>query len=160
MKVYKITIAIVFAILIMLLLILPAKGEDYDCWILCQPDSWVNARENPTKKSMELGRLDCGDHVYTDGVTKNGFLHVWGLSFEFNEGWVHKGYVVYSEPYRPYVYDTTIQSNGRVQARKTINGARRCWLRDGDKIRVYMVSSEWSVTNKGFVKTEYIDLGR
>ena len=136
-----------------------AKGEDIDCWVLCQPDSWVNARMNPTKKSIKLGYLECGDHLYTDGKIKNGFLHVWGFSFELGEGWVHKGYVVYSQPYIPVFKKTTVKSNGRVAARRTVNGDRRCWLKDGNEITVYMASEEWSVTNKGFVKTKFIDLG-
>ena len=143
-----------------LLLVLPSYAEEeIDCWILCQPDSWVNARRSPNKRSEEIGRLECGDHIYTDGKTKNGFLHVF-VSFEYGEGWIHKGYVVYDEPYLPLFQDTQIISNGRVKARKTIKGQRRCWLKDGQKIKVYMVSEEWSVTNKGFVQTKFIDLGR
>lgn len=159
MKIARFCIAVVFIIIAVLLLVLPAKGEEIDCWILCQPDSFVNARSAPKKKSMEIGRLECGDHVYTEGVIKNGYLLVYGLTFETGEGWVHTGYVVYDEPYKPDVYETQIVSNGRVNARRTINGKRRCWLKNKDVIKVYMVSFEWSVTNKGFVKTKYIDLG-
>lgn len=133
--------------------------NETECWILCQPDSFVNARMNPKKKSMELGRLECGDKIYTDGKVKNGFLHCYGFTFEAGEGWVHKGYVVYDEPYYPIIQNTKITSNGRVAARKTINGKRRCWLKDGQEIKVYMTSDEWSVTNKGFVKTEFIEKG-
>ena len=159
MKTARICIATVLILVAILLLVLPAKGEDVDCWILCQPDSFVNVRSAPKKKSEELGRLECGDHAYTDGVTRRGYLHVYGLSFEMSEGWVHKGYVVYDEPYKPDVYETQIISNGRVNARRTVNGKRRCWLKNGETIKVYMVSFEWAVTNKGFVKTKFIDLG-
>lgn len=137
-----------------------ANAEDQPCWVLCQPNSWVVARMNPKKKSMELGRLECGDMIYTDGKTKNGFLHVWGLTFEMGEGWVHKGYIVFDEPKVPYLTETQIKSDGRVAARKTINGKRRCWLKDGQPIKVYMMSETWAVTNKGFVKSQYIDTGR
>ena len=149
-------------IIIFLLLCIPliTIAEDYDAWILCQPDSYVWVRMSPSKRGMELGRLECCDHVYTDGKMKNGFLHVWGFTFELDEGWIHKGYVVYDEPLAPTFQDTTIHSNGRVQARKTINGKRRCWLKDGQSIRVYYAADEWSITNKGFVKTKFIDLGR
>lgn len=160
MKAVKFLIAILLIAAFLALLISYAKSEDTDCWILCQPDSFVYARTLPKKKSAELGRLECGDHIYTDGKTKNGFLHIYGLSFESDEGWVHKGYVVYGEPYKPFITETHILSNGRVNARKTVNGKRRCWLKNGTKIRVYMASEEWSITNKGFVKTKYIDLGR
>ena len=132
---------------------------DQPCWILCQPDSWVYARTSPKKKSMELGRLECGEMVYTDGITKNGFVHVYDLNFESSEGWVSKGYVVYDEPYSPRFPETQIKSNGRVSARRTINGKRRCWVKDGQSVRVYMASKEWCVTNKGFIKTKFIELG-
>ena len=161
MKIARIALAIALLVIAVLLLVLPAKSEEeVECWILCQPDSFVNARMNPKKKSIEIGRLECGDKIYTDGKVKNGFLHVYGLSFEVGEGWVHKGYVVYDEPYKPVFQDTTVNANGRVKARKTINGQKRCWLKDGQSIKVYYVSNEWCVTNKGFVKTEYIDIGR
>ena len=130
--------------------------EEIECWIMCQPDSWVYARIGPKKKSSELGRLECGDMIYTDGKTKNGYLHVYGLPFEAGEGWVHKGYIVYDQPYKPDISETVIISNGRVKARKTIGGNRRCWLKNGQKIKVYMMSSKWAVTNKGFVKSEFI----
>jgi len=136
-----------------------ARAEERECWILCQPDSWVNTRIKPTKKSEELGRLECGDKILTDGKVKNGYLHVYGLWFEMGEGWVKKGYIVYDEPYKPPFVDNNIKSNGRVQARKTINGKRRCWLQDGQEIKVYMMTDEWAVTNKGYVQSKFIETG-
>ena len=132
------------------------EAEEIECWIMCQPDSWVYARMGPKKKSTELGRLECGDLIYTDGKTKNGYLHVYGLPFEAGEGWVHKGYIVYDQPYKPVIFETVILSNGRVNARRTIGGQRRCWLKNGQKIKVYMMSLEWAVTNKGFVQSAFI----
>ena len=131
------------------------EREYTECWVLCQPDSFVNARLNPQKKSIEIARLDCGDNMYTDGKSKGGYLHCYGLG-EWGEGWVHKGYIVYSKPYIPDQQNQTIKSNGRVAARRTIGGDRRCWLKHGQEIKVYMVSDEWSVTNKGFVQTKFI----
>lgn len=134
-----------------------AKGEE-ECWILCQPDSWVYARSSPTKKANPIGRFECGDMAYTDGKTKHGFLHIINCTFEECEGWINVGYIVFSKPYKPMLTETTVSSNGRVAARKTIKGSRRCWLKDGQAIRIYMVSDEWSVTNKGFVKTKFLNV--
>lgn len=160
-KIIAIVLLVIAALVINIYCLTHAKADDdIECWVLCQPDSFVNVRMNPKKKSIEIGRLECGDMIYTDGKTKNGFLHVYRLNFELGEGWIHSGYIVYSEPHRPYSADVTINSNGRVAARRTINGKRRCWLKDGQDIKVFMVSDEWSVTNKGFVKTEYINLGK
>lgn len=160
-KQWKIGLFILLAIVVLFVCFLSyAKSEEeIECWILCQPDSWVNARINPSKKSDTLGRLECGDRVFTDGKKKNGFIHVTGLRFEMGEGWVKTGYIVYDEPYKPEFYETEIKSNGRVQARKTVNGKRRCWLKNGQKIKVYMMTDEWAVTNKGYVKSKFINTG-
>ena len=155
-------IVLILAVLIVNVYILTshAKAEEWvECWILCQPDSFVNARLNPTRKSIEIGRLECGDKIYTDGKSKNGFLHC-SVGFEYGEGWVYKGYIVYDKPEKPKNLETNVESNGRVAARKTIDGQRRCWLKDGQTIKVYMISKEWAVTNKGFVKSEFVGKAR
>ena len=158
-KIIVYALLIIAAIFINFYFITHAKGEEeVECWIMCQPDSWVYARQSPSKKGTELGRLELGDKVYTDGKVKNGYLHVIDLWFEMQEGWVKKGYVVYDKPYRPVIAETTVRSNGRVAARTTINGKRRRWLKDGQQIKVYMISEEWSVTNQGFVKTKFLNL--
>ena len=75
-------------------------------------------------------------------------------SVEAGEGWISLWYIVWEKPVR--VFETRhIDSKGRVNARRTVNGKRRCWLKDGDEITVYWMA-EWAVTNKGFVKAEYI----
>ena len=124
-------------------------------WIVCQPDSFVNVRAFPNGKTEAVGRLDSGDMTYTDGQTKRGFLHVYA-NVEAGEGWVHKGYVVYDEPHRPAQTDYVIQSNGRVSCRRSAGGTRRCWAKNGDPVKVYYISDEWSITNKGFIKTEFL----
>lgn len=157
-KIILIGLIIIVILLINIYCLTNARAEEKDCWILCQPDSYVNVRMYPKKKSEEIGRLECGDSIYTDGKVKNGYLHIF-VSFELLEGWVHKGYVVYDEPYTPYLANTNVKSNGRVAARRTIKGERRCWLKNEQPIKVYMVSEEWCVTDKGFVKTKFVDLG-
>ena len=121
--------------------------------MLCQPDSFVYIRECPSGRSPEAGYAECGDVFETDGKKKNGFLHIYA-SVEAGEGWISLGYIVWEKPAR--VFETRhIDSKGRVNARRTVNGNRRCWLRGGEEIKVYWMA-EWAVTNKGFVKAEYI----
>lgn len=160
-KIIIITLLIIAAAILNIYFLTRAKGEEREyteCWVLCQPDSYVNARLNPKKKSAEIGRLECGDNFYTDGKTMNGYVHCFGVG-EWGEGWVHKGYVVYTKPYKPSTQLKKVESNGRVAARRTIDGARRCWLKNEQTIKVYMISEEWSVTNQGFVKTKFIESG-
>ena len=136
----------------------PAIGEtEYtEAWVLCQPDSYINIRAFPKKDAEKSGYLMSGDRIFVDGSSKRGFMHVYGVT-EAGEGWVAKGYIVYSEPYADG-HRYPVHAKGRVAARRTVNGTRRRWLHDGDILTVYMVSDEWCLTSQGFVKTEYIDL--
>lgn len=144
-------------LILMLILILSASFcyAETECWILCQPDSYVNVRPNSNKKGQAEGYLLCGDKAATENATRNGYLFLTQVSTERGEGWVNSGYVVYSKP----VYlnkKVNICSKGRVACRRAIGGSRRCWAKDGDTVTVYYISDEWSITNKGFIKTEYL----
>ena len=125
-------------------------------WVLCQPDSYINVRAFPKKTSEVIGRLFSGDYIYVDGKTKKGFAHC-DVAVEGGEGWVYKGFLVYSEPI-PDGHVYPIEAKGRVACRRDVNGTRRCWVHNGDPVRVYMISDEWCLTNKGFIKTKFIDL--
>lgn len=130
-----------------------AIAEDQTVWVLCQPGSYVNIRSRPSGRSDAVGYADCGEAFDTDGISKNGFLHVYA-SIENGEGWISKGYLVYEKP--AFISrKMTVSGRGRVNARKTINGKRRCWVKPGDVVTVYWIA-EWAVTSKGFIKTEYL----
>lgn len=125
------------------------------CWILCQPDSFVNVRERAKKTSAESGRLECGDTAQTDGAIKNGFLHLNDAPTESGEGWISKGYIVYSEPVK-IMKKVNVCSFNRVACWRYIGGKRRCWVTGNDIVMLYYVSEEWSVTNKGYIRTKYL----
>ena len=125
-------------------------------WVLCQPDSYVNIRQNPSSRSAIIGRYECGDEVEVSGKKKNGFMRCSGLSLEETDGWISAGYLVYSKP-EPVFQHVTVHSNGRVACRKTVDGSRRCWVKDGDIVKVFYRSDEWSVTDRGFIRTEYVE---
>lgn len=132
-----------------------ADAQTVKCWVICQPGDYVNAREAPSTRSEVVGRLDGGDPIWITGKTKNGFAQI-DASFEVSTAWVYSGYIVFDEPKYLGGEQYTIRSNGRVAARKRINGDRRAWLVDGSTVKVYWWSAEWCVTDKGFVKTEFI----
>lgn len=144
---------IVLVLLAMLLLMSSAFADDV--WVLCQPDSYVNIRPFASKKHEPSGIMECGWKSSTNGVTKKGYLFLDDVSNEEGCGWISKGYVVYSEPVM-YTFQTNVYSNGRVACWRSIGGTRRCWVNNGDIVTVYAVSEEWSVTNKGFIKTKYL----
>jgi hypothetical protein len=123
---------------------------------MCQPDSYVNIRSKPNGKSQIEGYALCGYDLETDGKMKNGFLHVY-TSVEAGEGWIANGYVVWDEPteVNEWYY---ICSPWRVAIRRTIGGKMRKWGYNLDSLKVYWISDEWSVTNEGFVKTEFLEV--
>lgn len=134
-----------------------AAGEEYrEGWIMCQPDSYVNIREAPKTSANESGYLVAGDRIFLDGKVKNGYAHCVRLSTEASEGWVYKGFISSYEPVKDG-REYRIRSKGRVAARRSISGDRRCWLHNDDILTVHLRSDDWCLTNKGFVKSEFID---
>jgi len=142
-----------FAAVILLCLLMSVSYAD-TVWILCQPDSYVNTRPFANKKHNANGYMECGWEAETTGKTSKGYLYL-ELNNEDGYGWVHKGYIVYSEPII-ITFKTNIYSKGRVACWRSIGGNRRCWVKNGDVVTVYALCEEWAVTNKGFIKTEYL----
>ena len=147
-----------FLVLIVGTVSVHAEDDHYiEAWVLCQPDSYINIRSFAKKDAAVAGYLWSGDRIWLDGKSRKGFMHCVGMGIEPGDGWVAKGYIVYSEPREDgHVY--RIDSNGRVAARRTVGGTRRRWMRNGDEVTVYMVSGEWCLTSQGFIKTDCIDL--
>lgn len=123
-------------------------------WVLCQPDSYVNIRGKASSHSEEVGYALCGDSFETDGTIRNGYIHVYA-PVEAGEGWISNGFAVWSEP-EELNQEAVIDAKGRVALRRSVNGDRREWKRNGDKLQVYWISDLWAVTDHGFVKTEFL----
>ena len=131
-----------------------ACAED-NVWALCK--TYVNLRERPSSNGQIVGYLDSGDGAETDGVVKGGWVHIISPSIETGDAWVNASYIVYDKP--EWVGERLkVVSDGRVALRKTINGKRRAWAHNGDVLHVLWVSSEWSLTNRGYIKTEYLEV--
>jgi len=144
-----------FCILFIAALLISTVSVAETVWVLCQPDSYVNIRARASGRSQREGYALCGDFFETDCKTKNGFLHIYA-SIEAGEGWISLGYIVWDEP-QAVNAQYYICSPYRVAVRKTIGGERRKWAHALDEFQVYWMSNEWSVTNKGFIKTEYLE---
>lgn len=147
------------ALILLVVAILPysmGKAEDKLVYVLCHPKSYVNIRKSPLMKSEETGWLDCGDSVMTDGKRKNGFLHVFDIT-ESGQGWVYAGYIVEDQPViESGCYGAVCGS--KVRARRNIGGKRVGWLYEMTEVKIFARSEEWAVTDKGFVRTEYLDV--
>lgn len=147
----------VFTILTLTDIGLAEDMQGRQCWILCQPDGIVNIREKPKKTGIIFGGAMCGTDLLTDGKTRNGFLHVYDIPAEENEGWVSARYIVYDEP-EEVNCPAVIRAEGRVACRKWPAGKITGWVYDGDTVTVYWMSEEWSVTSRGYIMTEFLEV--
>ena len=126
-------------------------------YVVCTPHDYVNVRSRPNTHCEEIGRFEPGEVIYLDGKRRGEFLHCVGLRLEDTEGWVHRGYVIYDEP-ELVDRDGIVSAKGRVAARKNVNGKRTRWLKAGARLKVWYWSSEWCLTNCGYVKSEFIEI--
>lgn len=128
---------------------------DNNILALCK--SYVNIRESPSAKSRIIGYLDCGDGVETDWVRNGDWLHCVNLSLELTDGWVYAGYIVEDQP--EFVdSEYKVVSSGRVALRKMVCGKRRAWIKSGKILKVLWRSNEWSLTNRGYIKSEFLEV--
>ena len=134
-----------------------ARADTDGFYVICTPNGEVNVRKHAKTKSDEVGALSFGTKVLADGKVKNGFTHVYDLAGEYTTGWVSNGYLVEDEPIVREVVGYIV-SNGRVAARKCINGKRKAWLMPGSEVIVFVISKEWCVTEYGFIRTEFIEI--
>lgn len=157
LQICLIIIAVLIVISLWNALLATANAEDLTTgYVICQPGDYVNIRSRPSSRSDVVGMFDVGDQIILDGTRKNGYLHAVHLGLESDEGWICEGYVVYDEP--EYINGSAvIVSNGRLAARKNVNGKRTRWLKNGASLKVYYASEEWCVTNCGYVKTQYLE---
>ena len=138
------------------ILLLNSAGLAEDArYVMCMDR--VNVRLGASSRSDEIGWLEPGDVVFPDGQKKSGFIHCEIPSIEAGEGWVHKGYLV-DEPPEKMNRTGIVSSRAKVQARKNVDGKRTRWLKPGGEVRVYWWTSEWCLTNCGYVKTNFIEL--
>lgn len=141
-----------FLLVLLCLLIVCFSALADTVYVLCQPDSFVNVRAFPKTSAEVVGYAELGWQLETAGVRKNGFEKVSGYE---GDAWIYAGFLS-DYPVTIMTFDTQIVSKGRVACRRAINGTRRKWLKDGAEVTVYAFSDEWSITNRGFIKTAFL----
>ena len=150
----------VLVILILLLLAVcwMAGAEERTQYILCnpKPTNHVAIRRSPKKGAEEIGRLDCGDQIITDGKEKNGYVRILGMT-EWSEGWVHKGYIVDDKPVIERC-NANVAATGRVMSWRYVGKGRNGWLDIGTSVAVYARTDEWAVTSRGYVRMKYLEV--
>lgn len=138
--------------IVLAVLIFSTAAQAETVYVLCQPDSFVNLRQFPKHGARLAGYAELGDALETDGVKRNGFLHVLGFD---DDAWINAGYVT-AYPVTVETVDGWIECGGKVACRRSINGKRRQWLFVGTELTIFARSADWSITNKGFVQTQYL----
>lgn len=137
-----------------------AEAQDLTCWILCKPKSIVHVRRDPMKASEEVGRLECGDEIRTDGKTRNGWVHVNGIG-EYGSGWVYCGFVSLEQPEKVDEQYVCV-ARKQVACRRWMDGpqigGRLGWLHNGSTVTVYYRTDEWSVTSRGYIRSEWLEV--
>lgn len=134
-----------------------AFADEYKVFIICNPKTPVIVRKTPKKGAAETGRLDFGDDVLTDGRKKNGYLHIIGVT-EAGEGWIFAGNTVTDQPLKLTGARASIAATGRVMTYRWINGKRNGWVQVCEEVKVYAISEEWAVTNRGYIRTKYLEV--
>jgi len=94
--------------------------------------------------------------VKTNGKTKNGFLYVFDLAAEVSDGWISTRYIVEEEP-KDISTEMEIRAEGRVACRKWIDGKVIKWYRNGDRVYVHWMADGWAVTDRGYIRYEYLE---
>ena len=151
-------------LLAMIMSILYAAGwaeeepEYQTLYVVCKPSSFVNVRAYPKKKGDEVGRLECGDQILTLGERRGQYVKIYGWTFESQDCWVHGGYLTEDEPeIWPEGKEYVIRAGGRVAVRRYMRGKRRVWIYPGKTVKVYAMTREWALTNRGYIKTEFLE---
>ena len=147
----------ILALILALLLVFGSAAAETR-WIICKPGAQVMIRTNPDKGATECGFLEAGDSFETDGKIRNGFIDAYGVGD--GGGWIYAGYVVDEEPEQVnqrYICAAVIQ----VACRRWVDGptikGRKGWLKSGGTVRVYYRTEEWSVTNRGYIRSEWLE---
>lgn len=109
-----------FLIVLLCLLIVCVSALADTVYVLCQPDSFVYVRAFPVKGSEQAGYAELGDALETDGVKKNGFLHVGGFE---GDAWINIGFVTeYPGPSLMVKRRSTAKAGWRVADQSTGHG--------------------------------------
>ena len=140
-----------------ILLIHAVRTNAEEAYVICYPESTVVVREHPKKTALATGELTAGHLLHLDGKQKNGYYHCIDMANESGDGWVSKLYITFEEPIFVNL-EARVISKGRLAARTTINGERKKWLYPDEWVVLYYWTSEWCVTNYGYVKTKYLEI--
>ena len=145
-------ILIVFIAIVVLCSAIDARA---DYFVLCKPGSEINVRAKAKLKSPVIATAFFGQRIKTDGQEKNGFVHAVNLNAETCTGWIYKGLLVEDEPIATGGQAQVFGAE-RVACRKYADGKVIRWAQDGENVRLYAISADWCVTDRGYLRTDFL----
>lgn len=151
-------ICFLIGFLLGLLILNTSEAETVTMYGVCEKGS-INVRLKPNGHSEVCGKLEFGWPVDILDSRQSGkvtWYKVDGIT-EYGYGWVNGNYLLSSEPTKPEEMHGTVTANGRV-AVYSITGKRKGWVKPNESLRVIIYSEERCFTNKGWVKTQYLDI--
>ena len=129
------------------------------CYVMCKPGSYVLVHHTPSEKGDVIGYLDSGDSFKTDGTSKDG----WIRSYDVGDGpgWVYCGYVVTEKPEKIGERYVCV-ANKQAACRRWICGpqldGKAGWIKNGQFCQVYCIADGWAVTNRGYIRSDWIEV--
>ena len=158
----KIVSAILLAIVIFLIGAVVGSccfGEEplATCYVMCKPGSRVSVRWSPSKSAPESGYAECGDSFQTDGTSQDGWIRCYDIG---EGGWIYSGYVTTQKP--ELVGERYVcVANRQAACRKWMGGPQideKPWIKNGQFCQVYVTDGEWAVTNRGYIRMDYLEV--
>ena len=157
MKIRANTMKKLTALILAAVLIFSAAAAE-TMWVFC--NGYVNVRQSPSKNSTIVGRLDSGEEFETDGTVRNGFIQALGIG-ENGDAWIFAGFTSDEQPEKTDKQYVCVAKK-RVACRRWIKGPRikgkTGWLYNGSNVKVYWRTSEWAVTSRGYIMTEWLEV--
>lgn len=135
-----------------------AGAEDWQpMYILCSPGAEVNVRTRPTTHAERGGYLMLGDQIDVIGQKQVGGVTWYRIDgvCEQGSGWVSGLYVVEDCPWE-VGSQMQVTASGRVATRDGAGGKRKGWIKPGAKVTVKAMTDDWALTDKGWIRSEYL----
>lgn len=145
----------ILIILLALMTVSAAAAEER--WVLCKPGAQVMIRRTPEKDGIIDGFMEAGDVFRTDGKVRNGFIRA--EAGDGGTGWIYLGFVADEKP-ADVAERYVCVARRRVAVRRWCGGPKvsgRPWLKNGENVTVYYRTGEWSVTDRGYIASEWLE---
>ena len=127
------------------------------CWVMCKPGSRVSVRWSPSKSSPESGFAECGDSFLTTGESVDGWIRCEDIG---EGGWIYSGYVTTQKPEKIGERYVCV-ANKQAACRKWMGGPQideKPWIKNGQFCQVFVTDGEWAVTNRGYIRMDYLEV--